>query len=268
MTRRTRSAFTLVELLVVVVLASFIVLGLYQVLITNTRTYAINTAQIQGQQVLRAGLDILFAELREISVGQGDILAMGRDSIRIRTPRAVGLVCNADYGASPPEVTACRLGTAIEAGDSVFILAANEASTTDDDVWLCRQVESSDTTALCGSKAAQTLQIPDLDSTGDTVRVGAPVRAFETYSYGLYEIDGDHYLGRCHPNAGRPDPLVGPLLPDSGLAFRYLDSLGAVTTSRTDVAQIEVILRYRAGVLDNRGQLVSDSLVARVSPRN
>lgn len=268
MSLRNRLGFTLVELLVVVVLGGFIVLATYQVLITNSRTYAVNSAQIQGQQSLRAGLDVLFGEFREVSSAQGDILAMGRDSIMIRTPRAFGLVCATDYTASPPQVTAYRVGPAIEAGDSIFIFADNDPNRSSDDVWLTRRVQTSDTTATCGSDPAQTLSIPNLASTGDTVRVGGPVRAFEVYSYGLYQIDGDHYLGRRLSSASRPDPLAGPLLPDSGVVFRYLDTIGSVTTTPASVAQIEIVLRYQAGVRDNRNRLVSDSIVARVYPRN
>ncbi|MFO8174888.1 MAG: prepilin-type N-terminal cleavage/methylation domain-containing protein [Longimicrobiales bacterium] len=268
MTVTDRRGFTLVELLVVVVLGGFIVLATYQVLIINSRTYAVNNAQIQGQQSLRAGLDVLFGEIREISAGQGDILDMGSNSITIRTPRAFGLVCTTDYTASPPALTVLKAGPPILTGDSIFVFADNNIDRASDDVWLTRHVQASDTTATCGSDPAQTLRVPDLASTGDTVRAGAPVRAFQVYSYGLYEIDGESYLGRQMSTAGSPDPLVGPLLPSTGVAFRYLDAVGSVTTSNTDVAQIEVILRYRAGIRDARNRLVSDSIVARVYPRN
>ena len=100
------------------------------------------------------------------------------------------------------------------------------------------------------------------------LRVGAPVRAFDTYTYGLYQIDGDYYLGRRQSSAGSPDPLVGPLLPSTGVGFRFLDSVGAVTTVDTLVAQIEVVLRYQSEVLDSQGRPVKDSILARVYHRN
>jgi prepilin-type N-terminal cleavage/methylation domain-containing protein len=65
MKTQPRGGFTLVELLIVVVLASFLVMVIYQVLVANSRTYAVNNAQIQGQQMLRAGTDVLFGELRD-----------------------------------------------------------------------------------------------------------------------------------------------------------------------------------------------------------
>ena len=268
MRSQERRGFTLVELLIVVVLGGFLVLSIYEVLITNNRTYAVNNAQIQGQQSIRAGLDVLFGEIREVSAGEGDILAMGRDSITIRTQRAFGLVCATDYTASPPTITAFKVGRYFRANDSIFVFADNDMNISSDDVWLTKAVQTSDTTATCESSPGQTLSVPNLASTLDTVRSGAPVRAFEIYTYGLYQIDGEPYLGRRISTAGSPDPLVGPLLPSTGVSFRYLDSFGAITTVDTLVAQIEITLRYQSKVRDSQNRLVADSIVARVYPRN
>ena len=114
MTTAGRRGFTLVELLVVVVLGGLMILAIYQVLITNTRVYAANNAQVQGQQSLRAGLDVLFSELREVSAEEGDIIGMGPDSVTIRASRAFGLVCATDYASSPPSVTAFRVGPMVQ----------------------------------------------------------------------------------------------------------------------------------------------------------
>jgi prepilin-type N-terminal cleavage/methylation domain-containing protein len=268
MTKADRRGFTLVELLVVVVLGGFLVLSIYQVLITNSRTYAVNNAQILGQQSLRAGLDVLFGELREVSAGEGDLLAMGSDSVTIRTPRAFGLVCATDYTATPPRLTVFRIGPPILSGDSVFIFADNDEARASDDNWLTKAVQTSDTTATCSGAPGQELSIPNLAITNDTVRVGAGVRAFEVYTYGLYTIDGEPYLGRRPSTASSPDPLVGPLLPGRGVSFRYLDSIGSVTSVDTLVAQIEVVLRYQSDILDSQNRPVRDSIVARVYPRN
>jgi prepilin-type N-terminal cleavage/methylation domain-containing protein len=268
MTPATRRGFTLVELLVVVVLGGLMVMAVYQVLITNSRTYAVNNAQIQGQQSLRAGLDVLFGELREISTDEGDLIGMGVDSVAIRTPRAFGLVCATDYTATPPRVTAYRIGPTIQAGDSIFIFADNEPDRMLDDVWLTRFVQNVDSTATCSGALAQRLTVPNLASTGDTVRLGAPIRAFLTYTYGLHVFGGESYLARRISTSGTSDPLVGPLLPNRGVTFRYLDSVGAVTTVAADVAQIEVTLRYQSQVMNSQNQPVRDSIVARVYPRN
>ncbi len=268
MSVRARYGFTLVELLVVVVLGTLLVMAAYNVLITHHRVYAVNNAQIQGQQIMRAGLDVLFGELREISTPGGDLVEMEEDRLSIRSQRAFGLVCDTDYSASPEELTVIQMGSLFEAGDSIFVFADNDPERSSDDTWLARVVQSVDHTATCEGRAAQTLSVTELASTGDTVRVGAPVRAFERFAYGSFVIDGETYLGRQPQGATNPDPLVGPVLPVGGVVFRYLDALEQVTTVAAEVAQIEVTLRYESQVRTAAGQLVGDSLLARIYPRN
>ncbi len=273
MRARARPGFTLVELLVALVLGSFLVLVIYQVLITNSRTYALSSARIQGRQMLRAGIGVLVGELREISSQSGDLVEMQDDQLTIRAQRAFGLVCAVDYTVSPPTLTVVRLGPAFEVGDSVFVLHDNDPERDLDDKWLGGVATAVDTTTTCGSSPGQTLTVPFVGTTAaatppDSVRSGAPVRGFDIFTYAQYEIGGEPYLGRQLGGIPSPYPLVGPLHESGGVAFRYLDTLGAVTTVDSLVAQIEVTLRYRSEVLNLGGELVSDSILVRVYPRN
>ena len=273
MRARARPGFTLVELLVAVVLGSFLILVIYQVLTTNSRIYAVSNAQIQGRQMLRAGTDVLFGELREISSQGGDLVEMQDDELTIRAQRTFGLVCTVDYTVSPPRLTVFRVGPAFEAGDSVFVFHDNDPETDLDDEWFGGVATAVDTTTTCGSSPGQTLTVPMVGATAaatppDSVRNGAPVRGFDIFTYGQYEIEGESYLGRQLRGAPSPDALVGPLLESGGVEFRYLDALGAVTTVGSLVTQIEVTLRYRSKVLDFGGELVSDSILVWVYPRN
>ena len=108
MKTRDRRGFTLVELMIVAVVGAMVVGATYQILLSSQRAYMIQSAQIQGRQTVRAGVDILFAELRELSRAEGDILTMGSDKIEFRAMRAFGLVCRIIHmssvlgrGASP-----------------------------------------------------------------------------------------------------------------------------------------------------------------------
>ena len=273
MKTKPRAGFTLVELLIVVVLASFLVMVIYQVLVANSRTYAVNNAQIQGQQMLRAGTDVLFGELREISIRSGDLVKMDDDALTIRAQRAFGLVCTVNYGVNPPQLTLYRIGPAFRPGDSVFVFHDNDPDRVQDDEWFGGVTTAVDTTATCGGSPGQRLTVPFVGATAaatppDSVRIGAPVRGFDVHTYGQFEIDGEIYLGRQPRGAPTPDPLVGPLLESGGVAFRYLDSLGVQTAVNSAVAQIEVILRYQSKVSSFGGELVSDSILVRVYPRN
>ena len=56
-----RRGFTLVELMIVAVVGAMVVGATYQIMLSSQRALTIQTAQVQGQQTVRAGLDILFA---------------------------------------------------------------------------------------------------------------------------------------------------------------------------------------------------------------
>lgn len=266
---RGRAGFTIVELLVVAVLGSLIVAAAYQVLMVNQRTYTVQNAQVQAQQSTRAGMDLLFAELREVSRAGQDVRGMGPDTLRIRAARNFGLACAVDVAAGTLDVR--RVGSWFSQGDSVVVLAENRTNTAADDDWVHGLVLNRDTTITCGGAAAQRLTVTAVATAAtsgpDTVRVGAPVRSYSYYTYGLFTIDGEPFLGR-REGGGTPMPLVGPLRASSGLEFRYLDSLGAVTTNPVDVAQVEVTLRTLSSARAPNGEPVEDSLSTRVKLRN
>jgi len=273
MNNHPEKGFTLVELLVVMVLGSILLLATYQVLTTNTRVYAANTARAQGQQTLRAGVDVLSGELREISTAGGDLLAMGSDSLTIRAQRTFGLVCAVDYSGSPVKVTSFTVGPSFAVGDSIFVFHDNNVDLASDDEWFGGVVSGVSWSMACSGGPSQVLSIPMLKTTAtasppDSVRVGAPLRGFETMTLGAYTFGEETFLGRRVEGSSSPDPLVGPLLDSRGVTFRYLDSRGQVTTVDTLVAQIEITLRYESDMKTFQSMPVSDSVLVRVFPRN
>lgn len=266
---RRAEGFTLVELLVVAVVGAMVVAATYQVLLVNQRTYTAQNAQIEGQQTVRAGLDVLFSELREVST-DGDILGFGSDSLRVRVMRRFGLVCQLNLASSTIDVV--KVGQWFEVDEMVAVFAENAVNNVNDDAWLSGTIAARDTTQTCGGRPAQRLTVgavtaAALSSPPDSVRVGAPVRSHETYTYGLYTIDGEAYLARRAPSQ-TPQPLVGPLRPNDGLQFVYYDTLGAVATTAADIAQVQVTLRTLSQVMGPDGQLMADSISTRIYARN
>lgn len=269
--RDDRSGFTIIELIVVAVLASLVVLASHRVMVNSLRAYTVVGARVQVSQTVRVGADVMFGELREISPSGGDLLFISPDSLVIRSMRAFGVACDVGYTATPT-LTVRRIGYAMQPGDSVFIFADNDTRFSDDDVWLRGRLGPVDTTVACASgEAAQRITLPGMAGAmaADSVRDGAPVRSFEHFWYGLQEVEGEWYLAR----RGMDDvaePLVGPLLPNSsgGLQFEYLNAMGLATNFRNQVAQIRVTLRSASSVTTSLGKTVADSLVASVYPRN
>jgi prepilin-type N-terminal cleavage/methylation domain-containing protein len=272
---RDRRGFTLVELLVVTVLGSLVVMAALQVLITNQRTYTAQNAVINGQQSTRMALEVLFNELRELSPPGGDIMMMSEDSLRVRLMRKFGIVCSTDYsivGLGNFNLRVGNLGRRFAAEDSVFIFADNEVRDDDDDVWIKTAIGTVDTSAgvTCpqDGAAATELRFGGLAALfmTDSVGVGAPVRSFQHFTFGLTDYAGDPYLGRKEGNTWVP--IAGPLQAGTGLEFVYRDALGATTTTPTDVRQIVVRVRSGSGVLNSLGRTVSDSITAWVYTRN
>ncbi len=284
---RGRRGFTLVELLVVTVLGALVVMASLQVLITNQRTFTAQNAEIQGQQALRAAMDVLTAELREVSASGGDILAMAEDSVKVRLMRKLAIACQVDTtNSGNPYVRAMKIGDDWFAQqDSAYVFADNDEDDEDDDVWIRARVTQVDTTSSCSglslslglgggvslldSTSTQILTFAGQKArfTADSVRVGAPVRSFVTYTYGLYTYNGEPYLGRTTPG-GAVVPLVGPLREDDGVSFDYRDAEGDSTTVATDVRQVVVTLRWGSGILNSLGESVSDSLSSWIYTRN
>lgn len=278
MSRRRTGGFTLVEILVVTVLGALVVGAALQVLITNRRAYTAQSATVSGQQSTRMAVEVLFAELRELSPSGGDILAMSGNSLRVRLMRKFSVVCETDFGLTPtltvrdsviptaPVIgdTLMLMGGANQfaSGDAVFVWADNDPDTENDDTWFSATVSAIDGTVSCpDGRGGTELAFGGLQSLflTDSVGIGAPVRSYQEYTFGTTTMNGDVYLGR-RTGAADMVPVTGPLEAGAGLEFIYRDSLGAVTTTPADVSQIQVIVRTGSEVLGPLGRMVQDSV--------
>jgi hypothetical protein len=212
-------------------------------------------------------MDVLFSELREVSARGGDIISMSSSSITVRSMRNFGVVCV--VAPAIPAVTVLKVGNWFGVGDSVFVFADNRENISTDDDWIPARVSAVDTTAACGASPASRLTFGGQVAkfAADSVRVGAPVRSYLRYTYGLVTESGATYLGRT-PAGGTAAPMVGPLKASTGIEFVYLDSLGSVTSVTTNVRQITVKIRTASEVLNSLGEPVSDSLTGRIYTRN
>ncbi len=266
------AGFTLVELLIVALLGSLILGATYQVLVTNQRIYTVQREQVQGHGTVRAGLEVLTNELREVSPTGGDLLDLSPTSVEVRVMRSLGLVCIADGESVPPRFTLRPRGGDWEVGDEVAIFADNDPASADDDVWLEGTVANIVLGEPCpgdsGTEERVRIDVLDLGILLDTntVHPGAPVRSFETHTYGLIEYEGRPYLGRT--TDGDAQPLVGPLADVDGIHFEYLASDGSVTTDPQEVRRIEITLQTRSQATDAQGRPVEESITTSVYLRN
>jgi len=271
--RTGSSGFTLVELLIVTLLGTLVIMATLTILVSNQQTLTAVATKIRGHRTLRSGMGILAGELREISPATGDLLAMGDDSVEVRVTRSFGLVC-AITGGPNPQYTVKTVGEPFAPNDSIFLLAANDPVTLADDVWKLGVVSTIVTTTTCnGSDTAQVLRIGGMTvgPPPDSISVGAPMRSFLHYIYGLFMIDGQAFLARelsgLHvTSSSTAAAMVGPLLRVPGApTFTYWDPFGNVAIVPSQVARIRMVLRTSAVI---PGGVVRDSIVLDIHPRN
>jgi len=281
---RSTAGFTLLELLVVVVIGALILGATFQVLAVQERSYRHQGAAMTTQQNIRAALDVLESELREISASGGDLTMIQPESLTFRAYRAAGFICNLD--APGQRIVVVRQGTqpfvanAAQKQKLLYFVEGVRTTGTDDD-WGVVEIKSVEDTYTChgtwGSVEGTdtvTLNVPGFTfadaATGDSiVYLGAPVRSFEVFTYGLYTIDGEPVLARRDAN-GSLEPIIGPLAPSpSGLVFRYFDANGFPTTNPANVAQIGIVVRGRTQGTGVPGEThYTDSLTTRLFLRN
>jgi len=265
-----RGGFTLVELIVVVLLGIVILAGLFRVLISTQQVYTTQNARMMSQQSVRAGMAVLFGELREVSPAGGDIVLMEANRLTVRAMRTTGVACDVDASGTP-QLTVTQIGRWFQDQDSVFVFAENNPNSVADDQWLAARISTVDTTAMCDTRPAQILSLPAMGAafTANQVQEGAPVRSFQHITYEMVQLDGTWYLAQRRPGSS-PEPLVGPLLaPQTGAPlFRYLNWGGNPTAVPAQVRQVEVTLRSDSRVRGPDGDFIRDSLSTRIQTRN
>ncbi|HEX4560305.1 MAG TPA: hypothetical protein VH113_00620 [Gemmatimonadales bacterium] len=237
--------FTVLELVLALGLLAVVMAGVGRVMLTQKRLYRELGQRADLSDNLRTAGDILSAELWGLDAADGDILALGADSIRIRAERAFSGVCG--LPTSPLRLRRdLTFGVRdFAVGDSLLVYSSPDSA------WRTDVVTSTPIRVSC----------PD--------SVTTPVRAFEVVTYRSYRAsDGAYYIGMR--DAGGLQPIAGPLVA-AGLLFSFFDSSGSPTGVPRAVAAIRVRIRMQsAEPVTRRGVTTPlvDSTVRWVSLRN
>jgi len=279
--------------MIALVLLGLVSTAVYKVLVNNQRLYLAQTQTIDLQQNIRAAAAILPAEFRELDAADGDIPAMGPDSIQMRAMRQLAFVCNTPaLGGGLGQLTLNIRQTPMygnratfNQNDSLLIYWEGNPTSRADDKWVVGQVKTVVAGPVCADSGGvnnqgftltfqpQWMADPTLNIANAITR-GAPVRGFDVVTYRVYQgADGSWYLGQRNlSQGGNIQPVVGPLTGANGVTFSYYDSIGTVTALPAQVAQIQIVLRARTTSpirgADGVQTYKVDSVVTRVSLRN
>ena len=273
---KSRRGFSLIELLVALVVGLMVVTGVVQMMIAQSRGWRKQREVIDIRETAREALDLLSWDLRQSAVGQSTLSAVSANSVTLRSPRGLGIVC----GKHPtlPRYGLWKSGGNIlaTADDSALVYQIARGK------WTPLKITAVGTPAAMGvtSCAWPGARPPDMvvefavGNKNDTayIKIGAPFRNFRVVKYAEFQLNNRWWLGRKVGSAAGYEQLTGPLVPpaSNGLAFAFYDTLGTVTATPAAVGSVALTLRTESFKNSGNGSTFGyqhDSLTTRVTLR-
>jgi prepilin-type N-terminal cleavage/methylation domain-containing protein len=279
--RAARAGFTLIELMISLIIAGIILTAAYRILAGNQRFYRAQTQITEVQQNIRAVVQLLPGDLRELSSVEGDIFSMTSDSIHIRSLRGFGIVCDvpsAVSGTFTVRNSQLFMYTTPTANRTrVIVYQDNNPTIASDDAWVRGSITAVANANCTDGTAGTRFTVGMFGGNGVLagVTTGAPVRLYERAYYKFYDTGSGWYLGVSSYVSGAYtalSPVAGPLRPTDGLEMIYYDRTGAVTNIPDSVGSIELRVRGLSSqpinIAGRAAGYYSDSLTVRVALRN
>lgn len=99
---RVRAGFTLVETLIALVLSMVILLLVSHTFLVQNQFYATQTLRVGAQDNVRAATELMASEVR--NVAEGGVVVAGARTLTVRSPMAIGVLCDVSGSGNIGEV--------------------------------------------------------------------------------------------------------------------------------------------------------------------
>jgi prepilin-type N-terminal cleavage/methylation domain-containing protein len=227
---RARRGFVLAELLVAMLIAAIIGVSLTQLVISQSRFVALQSAIMQARGGARAALNVMATDLRMVS--DSGLIAATPDSVTVRVPYAFGVSClqaagktvvsllpadSASYGSATISGYAWRDST----GKFVFV---QPATVTGSFWFLCSWPFTSPSVTTL-SNSGWSPSVVALGPNDIRTPPGTVVYLYQLVRYAFApstQLPGRTGLWRTLMTTGQRDELVAPF--DTSSGFQFLDS--------------------------------------------
>ncbi len=275
----------MVELLIVVVLASMVIASAFQLFISQSQLFVIQREILDVRETLRSSVTLLGADLRELAASDGDLYSAEPDSLVLRSIVGAGVICSTAWSGPDRRVAMQHVSGIVQtsaADDSLLSFSLSDNVWTPyliTRVWEGLAARSAAPvgggTPECSWGDSELLPEMTVELVGDPIELaklipGAPVRAFRRTKYALFEQESRWYLGRRVGGAVGYELLTGPMLSpeDGGLVLQYFDAAGVATDVPAAVVRIALTLRSESAGRSSRTGSQIDSVTTVVFLRN
>lgn len=263
--RRSRGGFTLAELLVAMVLGSFVMIIVFQMMSSQSRVVAAQSAREEAQQNARGALEVLGSELR--GAIPGAITSAEAQALSFMQPRMWGLVCAINGNTvSAMFPSAGVVDLAVAEGTGVMFNTAGIGATPT--TWApAGGVDITDFQAApggtcAGQGAAGNFVVMDISAPGigASALLNSTVVLYTRTRYEVAQAEGAWWLMRSNGQqngAFVPQPLAGPV-EQAKVTFTYYGANGGVLTPAAATAAPASINMVRVQVVTNSTQKLNN----------
>jgi prepilin-type N-terminal cleavage/methylation domain-containing protein len=270
---RSRAGFTLIEMMVVMVLSGVILASLMTLMMTQSKGYSKQLESMDAREATRTVSTVIGWDLRHAAAGGSTLSFASADEIDMRTITGLGVICGKHallprYGLWR---TAGSVGATVD--DSALVYQSLTST------WEKLKISAVGTPLALGVPACAWVgaRVPDMvvefvvnaPTDTSTIKVGAPLRAFQKVAYAEFQSNSRWWLGQ-KIGGGAWNQVAGPLLAPSanGLKFVFYDSLNAVTAIPANVASVGfTVIAQSSKVQAGTNNYKTDTVTTKVALR-
>jgi len=227
---RGRRGFVLAELLVAMIIAAIIGVSLTQLVISQSRFVALQSAIMQARGGARAALNVMSSDFR--MVGDSGLVAATPESVTVRVPYAYGVSCLQAAGktvvsllpsdsASFFSATMSGYAWRDSTGKYVFVQPATVATS----LWFLCSWPFTTPSITTLSASGWSPSVVAVGPNDPRTPPGTVIYLYQLIQYAFApsgQLPGRIGLWRTVVSTGERDELVAPF--DSSAAFQFLDS--------------------------------------------
>lgn len=215
---RSDAGMTLVELLVALVIAGLMLSALVGLFIGQSRVYGEQASQRLGRDAVRSALQALSSDLQRLEA-TGGVVAAAADSITIRVPFAMGLVCDDSGGTATISLLPADSVTFANAGVSGFAWRGTGGGYT----YIPGTTVGNGTASVCSGESIATVSggsVVEMASAGGGIVPGAPALLYQEIRYAFLSSASGASLVRTVLETGEEETLV-EFFEEAGTRFRF-----------------------------------------------